>query len=97
MNQTEILTHLGEEREKYFNAVAPPIIQTSNFKFDTIADLKKRFGNAVLEQKEASNVKGGLRYETTSNVEFVNKVTALAGQGECVCWAYHDGVYCIEW
>ena len=43
MNQTEILTHLGEEREKYFNAVAPPIIQTSNFKFDTIADLKKAF------------------------------------------------------
>lgn len=42
-NRTEILTHLGEEREKYFNAVAPPIIQTSNFKFDTIADLKKAF------------------------------------------------------
>lgn len=42
-NETEILTHLGEEREKYFNAIAPPIIQTSNFKFDTIADLKKAF------------------------------------------------------
>jgi cystathionine beta-lyase/cystathionine gamma-synthase len=43
MNKTDILTHLGEDREKYFNAIAPPIIQTSNFKFDTMADLKKAF------------------------------------------------------
>jgi cystathionine beta-lyase/cystathionine gamma-synthase len=43
MNKTDILTHLAEERATYFNAVAPPIIQTSNFKFDTIADLKKAF------------------------------------------------------
>jgi cystathionine beta-lyase/cystathionine gamma-synthase len=43
MNQTDILTHLGEDRKAYFNAVAPPIIQTSNFVFDTMADLKKAF------------------------------------------------------
>ncbi len=43
MNQTDILTHLGEDRNAYFNAIAPPIIQTSNFKFETIADLKKAF------------------------------------------------------
>lgn len=43
MNQTDILTHLGEDRKAYFNAVAPPIIQTSNFAFDTMADLKKAF------------------------------------------------------
>jgi len=32
---SEILTHLGEERSLYYNAVAPPIIQTSNFTFDS--------------------------------------------------------------
>jgi len=32
---SEILTHLGEERSKYFNAIAPPIIQTSNFLFES--------------------------------------------------------------
>nr|WP_262916110.1 aminotransferase class I/II-fold pyridoxal phosphate-dependent enzyme [Pedobacter montanisoli] len=30
------MNELGEERENYFNAIAPPIIQTSNFKFDTV-------------------------------------------------------------
>lgn len=39
-NLTEILTHLGEDRKKYFNAVAPPVIQSSNFVFDTVQELK---------------------------------------------------------
>jgi cystathionine beta-lyase/cystathionine gamma-synthase len=40
MDINEILIHLGEDREKYFNAVAPPIIQTSNFAFKTVEDLR---------------------------------------------------------
>lgn len=39
-NLTEILTHLGEDHKKYFNAVSPPIIQSSNFIFDTVQELK---------------------------------------------------------
>lgn len=35
-----ILNELGEERENYFNAIAPPIIQTSNFAFKTVADFR---------------------------------------------------------
>ena len=31
-----ILNHLGEERENYYNAISPPVIQTSNFAFPTI-------------------------------------------------------------
>ncbi len=38
-----IINELGEERENYFNAVAPPIIQTSNFVFKKVADLQKAF------------------------------------------------------
>lgn len=38
-----ILTELGEERAQYFNAVAPPIMQTSNFAFHKVADLRKAF------------------------------------------------------
>ena len=38
-----ILTQLGEDREQYFNAVAPPIMQTSNFAFHKVADLRKAF------------------------------------------------------
>jgi cystathionine beta-lyase/cystathionine gamma-synthase len=38
-----ILNELGEERENYFNAVAPPIMQTSNFTFKTVEELRKTF------------------------------------------------------
>jgi cystathionine beta-lyase/cystathionine gamma-synthase len=38
-----ILTELGEDREEYFNAVAPPIMQTSNFAFRKVDDLGKAF------------------------------------------------------
>ncbi len=31
MHLSEILNHLGEERADYFNAVSPPVIQSSNF------------------------------------------------------------------
>jgi len=41
MNLSYILNELGEERENYFNAIAPPIIQTSNFKFNTVADFRE--------------------------------------------------------
>ena len=38
-----IINELGEERENYFNAVAPPIIQTSNFSFKKLDDMRKSF------------------------------------------------------
>lgn len=40
MDLSYILNELGEERENYFNAIAPPIIQTSNFKFNTVEDFR---------------------------------------------------------
>lgn len=38
-----ILNELGEEREQYFRAIAPPIMQTSNFAFRKVEDLHKVF------------------------------------------------------
>src|SRR3954470_16242036 len=43
MDLSYILNELGEERSKYYNAVAPPIIQTSNFRVNTVEELKKLF------------------------------------------------------
>jgi cystathionine beta-lyase/cystathionine gamma-synthase len=43
MDISYIINELGEEREKYFNAIAPPIIQTSNFRVDTVDELKALF------------------------------------------------------
>lgn len=43
MDLSDILFHLGENREDYFNAVSPPIIQSSNFVFNNLDDFKKAF------------------------------------------------------
>lgn len=43
MDISYILNQLGEDHEDYFNAIAPPIIQTSNFAFKTVDDLRKAF------------------------------------------------------
>ncbi len=43
MDTSYIINHLGEEHDQYFNAIAPPIVQTSNFLFETVADLRKAF------------------------------------------------------
>ena len=40
---SNILNEWAEEREDYFNAVAPPIIQTSNFAFKNVSDLRSAF------------------------------------------------------
>jgi cystathionine beta-lyase/cystathionine gamma-synthase len=45
MELSYILNELGEERENYFNAVSPPIIQTSNFTFKTVGDFRQALGN----------------------------------------------------
>lgn len=43
MHLSDILTHLGEERHLYFNAVAPPVIQSSNFAFATLDEFRQAF------------------------------------------------------
>jgi len=43
MELSKIINELGEDREHYFNAIAPPIMQTSNFAFRKVADLSKAF------------------------------------------------------
>jgi len=45
MDLSFILNELGEERDLYYNAVAPPVLQTSNFAFHTVADLRKALAN----------------------------------------------------
>lgn len=38
---SHILTHEAEERSQYFQAVAPPIIQSSNFAYDTVDSFRQ--------------------------------------------------------
>lgn len=45
MDISYIINELGEDREQYFNAVSPPIVQTSNFAFKKVADLRQAFAD----------------------------------------------------
>jgi len=45
MELSYILNEYAEERDEYFRAIAPPIIQTSNFAFKKVDDLRKSFEN----------------------------------------------------
>jgi cystathionine beta-lyase/cystathionine gamma-synthase len=47
MDLSYIINELGEDREHYFNAVAPPIMQTSNFKFSKVDALRSAFANEM--------------------------------------------------
>jgi cystathionine beta-lyase/cystathionine gamma-synthase len=72
-----IISEFAEERENYFNAVAPPIMQTSNFTFKKVDDLRKAF---------ADEMKGYL-YSRGINptVEILRKkLAALDGAEDCL-------------
>ncbi|MFZ4768800.1 MAG: trans-sulfuration enzyme family protein [Ferruginibacter sp.] len=45
MDISYIINELGEERENYFNAIAPPIIQSSNFAFKTVDAMRSAFAD----------------------------------------------------
>lgn len=77
MDLSYILNELGEERENYFNAVSPPIIQTSNFSFKKVSDLTKAFEDEM----------GGYLYSRGLNptVEILRKkLAALDGAEDCL-------------
>lgn len=77
MELSEILYHYGEDRELYFNAMSPPVIQTSNFVFKDIADLKTKMGD---EFKHHVYSRGN-----NPTVEILRKkMAALEGTEECL-------------
>jgi cystathionine beta-lyase/cystathionine gamma-synthase len=42
MDISYILNHLGEERNEYYGSVAPPIFQSTNFCFQTVAEMREK-------------------------------------------------------
>jgi cystathionine beta-lyase/cystathionine gamma-synthase len=72
MDTSYILNLLGEEREQYYGAIAPPVIQTSNFAFDRVSALRAAF----TDEKQAHLYTRG----NNPTVEILRKkIAALAG------------------
>ena len=75
-----ILNDLGENREKYFNAMSPPIIQTSNFVFPNVED----FRNAILDELNSHIYTKG----NNPTVEILRKkIAALEGTDDALLFA----------
>ncbi len=75
-----ILNDLGEDREKYFNAIAPPIIQTSNFVFPDVDIFRK----AVLDEVHSHVYTRG----NNPTVEILRKkIAALEGTDDALVFA----------
>ena len=86
MDISQIINELGEDREHYFNAVAPPIIQTSNFVFNKVADLSNAFEDEM----------GGYLYSRGLNptVDILRKkLAALDGAEDCL--VFNNGAAAI--
>ncbi len=86
MDISQIINELGEDREHYFNAVAPPIMQTSNFTFRKVADLHQAFENEM----------GGYLYSRGLNptVDILRKkLAALDGAEDCL--VFNNGAAAI--
>ncbi len=77
MDLSYIINELGEDRRGYFNAVAPPIMQSSNFVFTRVEDLRKAFEDEM----------GGYLYSRGLNptVDILRKkLAALDGAEDCL-------------
>src|SRR5215204_3884582 len=86
MDLSYIINELAEERENYFNATAPPIMQTSNFVFKKVDDLRKAFEDEM----------GGYLYSRGLNptVDILRKkLAALDGAEDCL--VFNNGAAAI--
>ena len=80
MDLSYILNHLGEDREQYHGAVAPPLVQSSIFAFPSVAAMREGFRDEYanhLYTRGNNPTVGILR----------RKVAALEGAEDCLAFA----------
>lgn len=74
---SNIINELGENREDYFNAVVPPITQTSNFAFNKVSNFRK-----ALEDESANFIYSRATNPTLKILS--QKMAALDGAEDCL-------------
>ena len=86
MDISYIINELGEDRSQYFNAIAPPIVQTSNFRVGSVAELKALFDDEY----------SGYLYSRGLNptVEILRKKLAALDEAED-CLVFNSGAAAI--
>lgn len=84
MDLSYILNELGEDRERHHGAVIPPVYQTSNFCFPTVAEMRETL---VHEQDRAFYTRG---HNPTVAI-LRQKLAALAGAEDCLVFGSGSG------
>lgn len=88
MELSFILNELGEERENYFNAVSPPVIQSSNFTFKTVPELRQ----AMADEFETNLYSRGQNPTLTI---LRKKLAALDGAGDALVFSSGIGAISV--
>ncbi|WPU95224.1 PLP-dependent aspartate aminotransferase family protein [Mucilaginibacter sabulilitoris] len=88
MELSFILNELGEDRENYFNAVSPPIMQSSNFTFKTVTQLRQ----AMADEFETNLYSRG--QNPTLNI-LRKKLAALDGAGDALVFSSGIGAISV--
>lgn len=87
MELSYILNELGEDRELYFNAVAPPIMQTSNFACRTVDEMRR-----MLQHEAESYLY--TRGNNPTVTMFEKKMAALEGAEHAI--AFGSGIAAVS-
>lgn len=80
MDLSYIINHLGEEREDYFRAAAPPIIQASNFTFPSVDEMRNSLAHEM-------DVPFYTRGHNPTVAILRKKLAALEGAEECLVFS----------
>jgi cystathionine beta-lyase len=80
MDISYIINELGEEREQYFNAVSPPVIQSTNFSFKTVASMRE-------DLKREGEVPFYTRGHNPTTAILQRKLAALEGAEDALVFA----------
>lgn len=81
---SDILTHLGEERAAYFNAVSPPVMQSSNFVFPDLKAFREVFADELHHHVYTRG--------NNPTVEILRKkLAALEGTEDCLVFSSGAG------
>ena len=87
MDLSYLINHYGEERDQYFNSVAPPIIQASNFVFDSVEAMRASLADEM-------DVPFYTRGHNPTVAILRKKLAALEGAEECL--VFSSGIAAIS-
>ncbi|MBK8969175.1 MAG: PLP-dependent transferase [Lewinellaceae bacterium] len=84
MSLDEILIHLGEERDQYFQAVSPPVMQSSNFVFPDLTAFRAAFSDELTHHVYT-------RGNNPTVAILRKKLAALEGTEDCLVFSSGAG------